>query len=286
MIRKILYSLTALFAFTIITSCEDTNGDNFYADKEAGWVQFENDEIFEVPFGDVTYFEVPVVLNTNVNVSGLNAYYSIVDLVGSSASLITDHRGFVRFEKGQTKANIVMGIKTSNIEAEAEGVQFDIKITSVNRPNVDIGASESHPIVKRVCVRKFKTVTVYNGESYSVVEDEDGKITETYVADFTTTLTSTDVEDVYEISSAWGNTFVPSQTGNPAHASILYPGTITFRGNGTLVLDGNGVFNGNVYTTEGNMGTISPCSGSIFYELEQSLFSDDSRVRIVLTPAN
>lgn len=265
----LLLSLSSIMM--LLVSCEDTNGDNFNVDKESGRVQFSDSEQRNVVYGYTSSIEIPVSLFTNVNESGLDVYYELVDVVGTSSSVVNGS-GTVRFAKGETEANIVLEISDSGISQE--GVQFDVKLVSTNRDNVSIGAIPEHPIVKRVCLKTINLVSSYSGKTYI-----DGE----FIADFTTTLTPTENANEFTISSAWGDTFVPAITGNPAHSSFTYPGIITLNvETGAIVLDGT-----ESYSTQSNTGSVESCSGNITYRLGQSLFSGDPfNVDVVLTPNN
>lgn len=266
-----------IIAFTLV-SCEDTNGDNFRADTESGYVQHVNDSFFgftgEVGMDEI---KIPVSLHTNVNKTGLQVNYVIEDVVGNSSDVISGYSGVVSFEKGQLISNIVLPV-SGNIPAG--GIQFDVKLTSTSRGNVTVGVSESNttPIIRRVCVNPYPAGT-YSADVYFMENETDEN--PVFVSSYVAELSPTEVSGIFTIDSAWGPDFVPFLTGNPANSTFDYPATITFGEEGLLV-DGT-----ESYGTAENEGT-SDCGGGYSYILTQELFptAPGIRAKVILTPLN
>lgn len=281
MIKRFLYSFTALlFVAFSFTSCEDTNGDNFRVDTDAGWVQFEDTDEATFVGGYHTTLEVPVVLHTNTNVAGLDVYYTLENIVGD-ASIIVEDPGFVRFKKGETTAYTQIKVAS---EIPLSGLFFDLVLSSANRDNIDFLTETGIYLTKPVCVRPIFVGTNYEGEVYIIDVDEDGEYSDPeFTSIITTSLVPTSEEGVYTFGNgAWGSDFVPAASGQPGTGHINYPAEITISPDGTVVIDGL-VFDPD-HTEQGNEGSINSCSGEITYILEQGLFANPFVVQVVIRP--
>lgn len=274
MLRKFLYSITALSLVLFTASCEDTNGDNFGADVESGWVQYadDNNVVVVAPFQNSV--EIPVELHTNVNKSGLEVTYVIEDIAGNSLAVLGGNSGVVTFKQGQLESSIVLNINTAELNG---GYQFKVILHSANRGNVSMGAAESTPIEKTVCIQTVSAGN-YVGEVYLI---DNGAAPE-YIAPFNTVMSSTDVEGIFNLSNGWG-LFVPYLTGDMGHATYTNPLELDF----TTTVNGSLVVNSlATYGTDGDAGVVG-CDGSITYNIGQGLFTDAGlRALVVLTPAN
>jgi len=284
MIKKFLYGIAFVVVAFTFTSCEDTNGDNFKVDTDKGYVQFvdNNQAIFIGGFH--TLLEIPVDLHTNTNLAGLDVNYKIENIPGSADinSVIVHDPGFVHFEPGQISSTIKIEVKS---DIPASGFMFRITLSSASRDNIDfLSGVDTIYLIKDVCFKPITLVADYVGEVYKVDLNPDGSPKEPVLqSSVTTSLVPTAEPNVYTFSNgAWGSDFVPSQTGNPAHATFIYPASITINSDGTVVVNGND----DSYTVTGNNGFIDPCAKEITYTLEQELFVDDFLVRVVVRPAN
>lgn len=278
MIRNFLYSLLVTFFTVTFISCEDTNGDNFRPDTDAGWVQFEDDEQINFIGGYHTTLEVPVDLRANTNLSGLKVYYTLENISGDISSVIVQDPGFVSFEKGETTAYTKIQVVS---DIPVSGFLFNIKLTSTSRDNIDILTDVDTVILtKAVCFKPISIAgTDYVGEVYFLEFDENSE--PEYISTITTSLVSTE-EGVYTFGNgAWGSDYLPELTGNPALGANTYPAELTINPDGTVVINGTAT-----YTTEGNTGEINPCTGEITYILSQELFDNPFFTKVVIRPAN
>ncbi len=279
MIRNFLYSLTALVVAFTFVSCEDTNGDNFRADNQAGWVQFEDDAQIDFIGGYHTTLEIAVDLHTNTNISGVDVYYTLENISGDISSVIVNDPGFVRFEKGETTAYTNIEVAS---EIPVDGFLFNIKLTSTSRNNVDVLTDVGTVVlVKTVCFKPISIAnTDYVGEVYLLEIDENSE--PEYIATITTSLVPTE-EGTYAFENgAWGSNYVPALTQSPEDGMLNYPAELIINPDGTIIVNGTGS-----YTTEGNVGEINSCTGEITYILSQELFvGSHFLTKVVIKPTD
>jgi len=292
MIKSFLYGIAlSTVAFTI-TSCEDTNGDNFKNDSDSGYVQFTDNSQENFIGGFHTMLEIPVDLHTNTNLAGLDVRYKIEKINDTDPdvnSVIVNDPGFVHFEPGQIQATTKIEVKSDIPES---GFLFRLTLTSANRNNISfLKDVETVYLTKEVCLRPINLTVDYVGEVYIVRLDGEGEMKEPeYVSTITTSLLATSQANVYTLSDgAWGSDFIPAATGNPALAMYNYPSDIQINPDGTVIVVGGvqTLPNGNTYMSKANRGSFSnPCLREITYFLEQEFFIESFLVKVVIRPAN
>lgn len=141
--KKIIYSFLIVFTAVSLVGCSgdnDPNDGRFNADSDYGYVDFGGNERVTALSGNCgdTSVEIPVFLNAPTNIDGLNVEYTITDIEGTSAGVIS-HTGDVYFPKGMLQSNIVINYP----ENAASSLEFVVTLAATSRDNVEIGAVES-----------------------------------------------------------------------------------------------------------------------------------------------
>lgn len=240
--KKIINSFVIALATISIVGCDmnNPNEDKFVADPESGWVEFQNPGA--VTNGVVgcggTQVLVPIVLTAPVNKNGLDVYYTITDVVGTSANVVST---FANVPAGSRNGNLVVTF-SENITSS---IEFDVVLTSTSRSNVMIGYPGSD-------IEQTQTVRVNIGAdrflgTYDVLEDNEFE----YLSNVTTGTAANELilTNIFDADTA-------SQT----RVFVNEDGTLSF----PAFLD-NFLFTnsaGNVYF-EGIQGTADPCTGVI-----------------------
>jgi len=125
---RIVLGITAM-SF-IACDMNDPNEDKFANDPQSGWIEFASNGATSVEIGGCEV-EVPFVLNAPVNTDGVDVYYTITDIEGSSAGL----QSYASVPAGSNVGNFVV----TNSETLTAPVEFTLTLTSTSRDNVSIG---------------------------------------------------------------------------------------------------------------------------------------------------
>ena len=162
--KKVLYSLILSITALSMVSCDyhDPNDGKFNSDRESGWVEFaENGGLAQgiAQCGASNEIHIPLVLSAYVNESGLDVYYTITDVVGTSAGAIN---GYGRIPAGSLEGELVFTFP----ETQASAIEFNVTLTSTSKSSVRIGHPDStEPQTFRVRVNvtnRDRFMGVYN----------------------------------------------------------------------------------------------------------------------------
>lgn len=168
--KKIFYNFFIVIAAVSLIGCSgdnDPNDGKFHVDPQSGFVEFANggNMITTSIICGESSVSVPVALRAPSNIDGLTVDYTITDIEGTSAGVIT-HSGQVYFPKGELESEIMIDYP----EALSSTLEFVITLASTSRDNVEIGAVEStNP--EAITVRIATPVDFFVG-TYDVVEDD------------------------------------------------------------------------------------------------------------------
>lgn len=131
--KKLVYGFVLCLSLTAFVSCDmnDPNADKFNDDPQAGWVRFATPGGVSnnaTGCGDIM---VPIILDAPVNESGVEVFYTITDVVGSTDALET----YASIPAGSRQGNFVI----TNADALTSNVEFTLTLTSTNKGNVGVG---------------------------------------------------------------------------------------------------------------------------------------------------
>jgi hypothetical protein len=267
--KKVLKSILVVFLLANLVSCSEDDS-KFSVDPQSGWAQFTSGNQINVTFGTTDEIVIPVRLFTAVN-PGLDITYSIVDVVGSSASVLTSP-GIMSVANGSLQGDLVLELATQGLTSS---IEFDVVLTATSRDNVKVGLSDgSKPIVRRVKICPFTFATSYTGvPTANLASPAQGPA-------FSVNFTPTANPNQFALTTCWGPNYVAFLQGNPAFNNrFLYPGTLTVDVTTGVVT----VVGGAAYAT-GGTGSMDACSGVITVTLRQTLFSSPFTTTVVFTP--
>ena len=294
--KNLKYILLFVAASLFVACSNDDEAARFADDSQSGWVQFKQPSTptpiiegrpiapLEIIFGSTTQIKLPVVLRAPENTDGLEVTYTITDVVGSSAGVISTG-SVVVFPKavagGSTQLNqltqdIVIDIVAPTLSS---GVEFDVTLTATSRSNVKVGVeTEQYPVTRRIKICSTNVPTSYTGVSTANLAGA------TPAPSFVPVITPVPgVANSYEFNTCWGVDFIVHMTGNPATSGIRnYPGIVTINPNFTVTVVGiNTPAAPNRYP--GGSGTFNPCTKQINYVLNQGVFTNPFTVSVALT---
>ena len=286
----LLFVATSLF----VACSNDDEAARFADDSQSGWVQFKqpsNTAIqtapiapLELVFGSgVTRINLPVVLRAPQNTDGLEVTYTITDVVGSSAGVISTGSVVVFpsavvggvSQLNQLTQDIVIDIVAPTLSS---GIEFDVTLTATSRSNVKVGIDEEYPVKRRIKICSTNVPTSYTGVSIANLAGA------TPAPSFVPVITPVvGVENSFNFNTCWGVDFIVHMTGNPATSGIRnYPGIVTINPNFTVTVVGiNTPTAPNRYP--GGSGTFNPCTKQINYVLNQGVFTNPFTVSVALT---
>ena len=255
----LIKSILMLFSLAIFTSC-DEDDSKFGVDSQSGWVQFTTGAQIDVAFGTTDEVVIPVKLFSAVN-PGLDVSYTIQDVVGTTAGIVTSNPGFMTVESGKLDGNLVLGIATTGLSSS---IEFDVTLTVTSRDNVQVGLSDdSKPIVRRVRLCPFTFASSYTGVPTANIASGDVE-----ADSFSVNFVPTANPNEFTLSTTWGPDYVAFLTGNPGFSGMfLYPSTLsvdTTTGDVTVV--------GGAGYADGGSGTMDACSGEITVVITDGLF--------------
>jgi hypothetical protein len=268
--KKVLKSILVVFLLANLFSCSEDDS-KFSVDPQSGWAQFTSGNQINVTFGTTDEIVIPVRLFTAVN-PGLDITYSIVDVVGSSASVLTSNPGMMSVANGSLQGDLVLGLATQGLTST---IEFDVVLTATSRDNVQVGLSDdSKPIVRRVKICPFTFATSYTGvPTANLASPSQGPA-------FSVNFTPTANPNQFALTTCWGPNYVNFLTGGAAPlGSFPYPGTLTVN-----ITTGVVTVVGGAGYARGGTGTMDPCSGVIRVTLSQGLFGSPFTTTVVFTP--
>lgn len=195
--KKVIYGFFLLIASLSFVGCEDYNNPNegnFDPDTQSGWVQFDIAET-AVLTGSITEFSIPVRLYAPVNTAGLEVTYTVTDVSGSTAGLLT-YTGTASVPKNSLTGNITFAIPQ---QAVTSCVEFMITLTGTSRNNVQVGLAEGvHPITTNVVLTSRD---LFIGE-YDVFETVYGDLSGNGF-EYTSEVTAGDAPNELIVSNLW-----------------------------------------------------------------------------------
>lgn len=290
--KKSIYICFLSVSFMFL-SCDmnDKNEGRFEPDPNSGWVQF-NTELIEEDYGtpatviygaNTSQIVLPIELNVPINAEGTDVNYTITDINGTSASIITQRSGTVNVFKNAAgevtlDGNIVIDINDSGLDST---VEFDVTITGTNRPNVVAGLPDpSNPATIRVKVCPFNVGLTYNATAVASTGFEGPEFVQTLVPVAGTT-------NQFTVETVWGTTFFPCFIGNCNNVAAIrrWPAILTINQTDfSVTVTGNDPAFPNRYPQ--SVGTYDPCTDTFnIPELKQAvLTSNPFTTNVTYTP--
>ena len=268
--KKFLKSILVVFSIATLVSCSEDDS-KFSVDPQSGWAQFTSAAQINVAFGTTDEVVIPVKLFSAVN-PGVDVMYTIEDVVGTSAGVVTSNPGMMTVASGTLQGDLVLGLATEGLTST---IEFDVVLTATSRDNVQVGLSDdSKPIVRRVRICPFTFTASYTGvPTANLAAPAVGPA-------FSVNFTPTANPNQFTLTTCWGPNYVAFLTGNPAfNGAFPYPGTLTVDITTGLVT----VTGGAAYAT-GGTGSMDACSGVITVTLNQTLFGSPFTTTVVFTP--
>ena len=166
--KKIIYGFILCLTAGTFVGCDDYNNPNegrFEPDTQSGWVQFDV-ATTTVLSGATTEFSVPVALHAPVNTDGLTVTYTVTDMTGSTAGVVT-YTGEATVPEGSLTGDIMFTLSETPLTS---CVEYMITITGTSRSNVQVGLGEGERPTTHI-------VRIVNRENllgtYDVVEGGD-----------------------------------------------------------------------------------------------------------------
>lgn len=262
-----------LFALVLsIVSCDNIDTDGFEPNLTSGWVEFETDSLQVL--NDVGSLNIGMEYNVPVNREDTTITYSVEVVDGSAPGVETGT--FTAIVPAKT---LDLSINYDVDPTITSSYTLLFTIVSSSNPDLIIGLDGDNPdkLVIQVCANNFPL----NWSGVAFIGDAP-------INNFDMTLTPTDTEGVYAISSAWGTNFVAAATGDPSFdGQFIYAGTLSLLSDNTLSIvgDDTNFFPGTVANDSALNGNLfDPCTQQMFYTLEQGLFNGDFVVDVILTP--
>jgi hypothetical protein len=268
--KKFLKSILVVFSLATLVSCSEDDS-KFSVDPQSGWAQFTTASQVNVAFGTTDEIVLPVRLFSAVN-PGVDVMYTIEDVVGTSAGVLTSNPGMISIASGTLNGDLVLGLATEGLTST---IEFDVVLTATSRDNVQVGLSDdSKPIVRRVRICPFTFAASYTGVPTA-------NLAAPAVAPaFTVNFTPTANDNEFTLTTCWGPNYVAFLTGNPGFNGLFpYPGTLSVDPTSGVVT----VVGGAGYAT-GGTGSMDACSGVITVTLGQGLFGSPFTTTVVYTP--
>jgi hypothetical protein len=268
--KKFLKSILVVFSLATLVSCSEDDS-KFSVDSQSGWAQFTTGDQINLTFGTTDEIVIPVRLFTAVN-PGINITYTIQDVVGSSAGVLTSNPGMLTIENGNLRGDLVLGLATEGLTST---IEFDVVLTATSRDNVQVGLSDdSKPIVRRVRICPFTFAASYTGVPTANLAPP------AVAPAFTVNFTPTANDNEFTLTTCWGPNYVAFLTGNPGFNGLFpYPGTLSVDPTSGVVT----VVGGAAYGT-GGTGSMDACSGVITVTLSQGVFVNPFTTTVVFTP--
>lgn len=275
---KNIFKLTFVaLAFVLsFVSCDNIDLDGFEPNVTSGWVEFE--EATGRAFHTAGTLNIPMEYNVPVNQVNTTVTYTVEVIEGSAPGA----------ETGTFVTTVPRNTRDLSIDYEIDpsitsNYTLLFTITETSNPDVIIGLEGDNPdtFTLEVCYNVIPLE--WTGNAF-IDNGPDP------VNDFTMTLTPTDTEGEYTISSAWGTNFVAGATGNPAFDGLfIYDGTLTLNPDNSVSIVGfdTNFFPGTVANADSFDGNeFDPCNNTLTYTLEQGLFTAPFLVNVRLTPVN
>lgn len=268
--KKFLKSIIVVFSLATLVSCSEDDS-KFSVDSQSGWAQFTSGAQINVAFGTTDEVVLPIRLYSAVN-PGVDITYTIEDVVGSSAGVLTSNPGMMTIASGALNGDLVLGLATEGLTST---IEFDVVLTATSRDNVQVGLSDnSKPIVRRVRLCPFTFTASYTGVPTANLDNP-----ATGPA-FSVNFTPTANPNQFTLTTCWGPNYVAFLVGNPAfNGAFPYPGTLTVDITTGIVT----VTGGAAYAT-GGTGSMDACSGVITVTLTQTVFGSPFTTTVVFTP--
>jgi hypothetical protein len=271
--KKLLY-LSLVVTLGLFSSCSEDDS-RFNNDRQSGWVQYLNGSAVNAMFKEGGKITIPVKLNSPVNTDGLEVSYEIVDVAGSTSSLLS-HSGKLYFEKGSVDSNIVLDLLGTSL---SNSVEFDVKLSSTSRDNVLVGLMNGETSVRPI-VKRVKLCSNEISLSYTGVSSLDG---EPVLSGWSPTVTPVaGTTNQFQFNTLWGTNLVGALAGAGYNGQFIYPGIITINDDNTLTI----VTTGNAAQFTGGSGTYDPCTKTFSYTLNQGIFTNPFSIDVVLTANN
>jgi hypothetical protein len=141
--KKIIFGLVAgLAVLSVSCDYQDPNGDKFNDNPESGFVRFATPNAVSTQVVGCSTIEVPFVLEAPVNEDGVEVFYTITDISGSSAGLET----YATVPAGSREGVFVV----TNSEVLTSPVEFKVTLTGTNKDNVVVLADAGDKAVVTV----------------------------------------------------------------------------------------------------------------------------------------
>jgi hypothetical protein len=267
--KKFLKLILVVFSLATLVSCNEDDS-KFSVDPQSGWAQFTSGAQINVAFGTTDEIVLPVRLYSAVN-PGLDVTYTIEDVVGSSAGVLTSNPGMMTIASGTLNGDLVLGLATEGLTST---IEFDVVLTATSRDNVQVGLSDnSKPIVRRVRICPFTFAASYTGVPTANLASP--AVGPTFSVNFTPTANPYQ----YTLTTCWGPNYIAFLTGNPDFNGLLpYPGTLSVDPTSGVVTVTAGAPYG------GGTGSMDACSGVITVTLIQAIFGNPFTTTVVFTP--
>lgn len=267
--KKIIYLSALFFAFATQIACSPDQGDEDYLSNRTPSAYFNaSSGILYVEEGVESSFDVKIALTApqssdltyTVEVDPSSTAVDGLDYTIASSSNVIP------------KGNVLSSIKVvGNFEqATLEGKQVVFNLVAVEGAEVKWRTKFTLTIFKLCPFESLSTLS-YSAQVFAFGDEAPG-----YTVDLVPVPGTT---NQWQISSAWGPTFVGWATGNAAfNNQYLYSGTIILNDDFTIVVDGNDAW------ATGGTGVFSPCTQTFSYTLDQGLFTTAFTTDVVLTP--
>ena len=256
-----------LFVSVFILSCnnDETNFDRII-NSDSGWLEITSATTeYKTPFSTFTT-EVPVALGVGNNEKGQVITYSIKQISGLPVAGLQTGTFKYNFKSGDVFAKIPVEFKN------AASYSIEVTLLSTSNPDYTVGLSDNTKRVSHIITVCGSIPLAASYKASSEIATNAG--VEVTAFDLAPVLVP-GTTNQYTVDSAWGPNFVAGATGNAGlNGRFPYPATITVNDDLTVTIAGLAFY------AAGGKGTFDPCTNSITYELEQTLFTNPFKVNV------
>jgi hypothetical protein len=272
--KKLLSAFVlSILSIVLFNACTEDNDEKFGGDTQSGWVQFKDGNAIDLVYTQGAVYRIPVSLFSPVNTTGLEVGYSITNIVGTTAGILSFDPVITYEPNTNTGGEVVLEAIAPTLSSN---IEFDVTLTSTSRSNVQLGLGlNEKPIKKRVRICATSIASSYTGSSTNTTNNAT-------FSPWSPIITPVVGEpNKYQFDTCWGLGFVQFLSPT-APAGFNYPGFITINSDNTVTVQGiNSTQFPNRYP--GGSGTFNPCTKEIRYTLNQGLFTNPFQVAVVLT---
>jgi len=280
---KNIFKIAAVSLVLLIIGCDAVDDSNFPRNRESGWVEFNQSELYFLNTDTST--EIPIQYNVPINRVNTIITYNVEVVNGTNPGV--EEGSFETIVPADTRD---VSIPYEFLASDDGNYTVRFTITAVSNPDVIIGLDGDNPFVLDATV-----VRDFTGEALT---PDCGPVNNT----FDVSVDRTEEDGEFSVTSAWGSNYVAALTGNPGFEGLfLYEAIMSVSedrnggGNTIVSLVGvdPGLFPGSNLGVDEDGDPIEPCgevsfnsdTGEINYSLSQNLFTGDFIVGVTLAPA-